>query len=132
MKVVVFGSRGWTDGWTICERLMKLPSDTVIVHGASPGGGADALADTEARLLGLTVIPVPIEAQDRAKARAMGRPRFAPLARTVRMFDEHPDVELAIGFWDGESPGSRFTRDEATKRGIPVEIIGRAVTAARP
>ncbi len=51
----------------------------------------------------------------------MGRPRFAPLARTLRMLNDHPDADLAIGFRDGDTPGSTFTNKELVKRGIPVE-----------
>jgi len=90
------------------------------VHGASPGGGADAHADTAGHALGFKVIPVPINEDDRQRARGTRR---APIIRTLRMLSNHPDAELAIGFMDGETPGSAFTRDECKRRGIPVEVI---------
>ncbi len=120
MKVVVFGSRSWTEAWIIYRRLRELPAGTTIVHGASPGGGADVIAAAEALGLGLEVVAVPISDVDRAVARTS---KQAPIIRTIRMFNEHPDVELALGFMDGDTPGSSFTRAEARRRGVPVEIV---------
>jgi hypothetical protein len=117
VKVVVFGSRTWTDRHMIDRRLGQLPRASTVVHGASPGGGADEIANFYAHVWGHSVIRVPISYVDYRKTK-----RQAPILRTIRMFDEHPDVELAIGFMVGETPGSAFTRDEARRRGIQVEI----------
>jgi hypothetical protein len=122
MKVIVFGSRTWHYHGEIWRRFRQLPPDTIIVHGASKGGGADQHADEIARAQGLTVIPVPVNAEDRRRAVAKGRPRMAPILRNIRIYDEHPDAEIAIGFWDGKSPGSKHMRDEGERRGIPVEM----------
>lgn len=124
MKVLVAGSRArflanpFTTSLQIHTRLAELPVGSVVVHGASPGGGVDQMADRAARGLGLTVIPVSINAQDRRNA--VGR--NAPILRTLRLLDEHPDLELALVWWDGESPGTRFTLSEVTARRIPVEL----------
>jgi hypothetical protein len=122
-KVLVFGSRSWTDRQRIRDRLGELLSGTIVVHGQSPGGGADLIADEEARALGFGVVPVPISADDRKRAQVIGRPRLAPILRNIRMLNEHPDIAYAIGFWDGKSPGSRHMRDECRLRNIPVEIV---------
>ena len=119
MKVIVFGSRSWTNRLAIRERLARLPAGSIVVHGKSPGGGADLLADEEARALGFVVIPVPINADDRAKA---GTTRAAPIHRNIRMARTHHDADVAIGFWDGQSPGSRHMIDASLDVGIPVEI----------
>jgi len=126
VKVIVFGSRSWTNRLAIRERLARLPAGSIVVHGKSPGGGADLFADEEARALGFSVIPVPINADDRAKA---GTTRSAPIHRNVRMARTHRDADVAIGFWDGVSPGTRHMTNAALDVGVPVELHRVAVVA---
>ena len=114
MKVLVAGSRArflanpFTTSLQIHTRLAQLPAGSVVVHGASPGGGVDLMADSAAESLGLTVIAVPISRDDRRRARG----RNAPILRTLRLLHEHPDLERALVWWDGSSPapGSRSAR----------------------
>lgn len=121
-KVIVCGSREGISRIRVGERISELPEGTVIVHGRSPGGGTDDYADFYAREFGYTVITVPINDADRRRARAMSRPKFAPIARNIRMYDEHPDASLVIAFWNGESPGTKQMIDEGRRRGVPVEV----------
>lgn len=123
MKVIVFGSRGWDEPTTVKHRLAQLPEGSTVVHGNSAGGGADYFADVYARALGFTVLPMPVNTSDHEVAIRMKRPKFAPLARNMRMARTHSDADLAIGFWDGKSPGSKHMKKECELRGIPVEII---------
>lgn len=120
MKVIVCGSRSFTGYWVIYRRLAKLPPGSTVVHGQSPGGGADALADRAARCLGHTVIPVPINDADRA--RAGGYPKRAPIFRNLRMLEEHPDADAVLAYWDGESPGTQQMIAETKRRGLPLEL----------
>ncbi len=53
MRVLLCGSRRWTDVERIRAVLGNLPKDAVIVHGGA--AGAEAIADREARALGLQV-----------------------------------------------------------------------------
>lgn len=53
MRVIICGSRTWTDVDAIRALLKTLPPDSVIVHGAAPG--ADTIAGREAHALGLEV-----------------------------------------------------------------------------
>jgi hypothetical protein len=53
MRVIVTGSRQWTDADAIRRELARLPSDTVIIHGDCEG--ADTIAGKIARELGLVV-----------------------------------------------------------------------------
>jgi hypothetical protein len=46
--------------------------------------------------------------------------RRAGFERNDKMLDLPP--ELAIGFWDGVSNGTRHTRDGAERRGITLEM----------
>ena len=119
MKVICCGSRSWTDSFTIRCALATYPDTTTVVHGASPGGGADLLADEAARRLGFTVVRVPIADIDRRRARSR---RQAPILRNLRMLDEHPDADRLEAFWDGKSPGTRHMIGEARRRGLLVTV----------
>ena len=57
MKVLITGSRDWTDVETIVEELSKFPPGTIVVHGACRG--ADNVADAIAEALGLDVRKYP-------------------------------------------------------------------------
>ena len=114
MKVLVAGSRArylanpFATSLQIHTRLAEFPADTIVVHGASPGGGVDRMADSAARSLGLEVVAVPISDEDRRRSTG----RNAPILRTLRLLHEHPDLERALVWWDGSSPapGSRSAR----------------------
>lgn len=99
MKILVCGSRDWTDRETIRAWLARFPKDTTVIHGAARG--ADTTAGEEARALGFTVREYPADwaAHDRA----------AGPIRNQRMLDEeHSGVTRA-----GHAPIDRclaFTR----------------------
>lgn len=95
-------------------RLSTLPPGTRILHGGARG--ADELAGRAAHALDL---PATVFRPD--WRRYGGR---AGILRNLAMLDEGP--ELVIAFWDGSSPGTRHTIEEARRRGIPVEIVGPA------
>lgn len=108
-RVLVCGSRGWTDAEYIEDRLAELPKNTEVLHGGAQG--ADHLAERACAALGLRMhIFLPLYEQDG---------RAAPLERNKRMLDQKP--ERVIAFWDGRSTGTAHTMSEAYRRGIPVE-----------
>ena len=114
MKVLVCGSRSWTNAETIRRRLAKFPRGTEIIHGNARG--ADKLAAIVANGLGFTVTAFP------AQWNPAGR--YDPKAgfkRNNRMLDENPDLVLA--FWDGRSTGTAHTLSEAVRRDIPFEVV---------
>lgn len=94
MKVLVTGSREWTNEDIIRRELSALPVGTIIVHGACPWG-ADAIADRVAVELGFEVRRYPA----RWTARMQGH---AGTARNQRMIDqEHfPEepIDLCLAF----------------------------------
>ena len=113
MKVLVCGSRDWTDREAIEERLKALPVGTTIISGAARG--ADSIAASIGRRLGLEVREFPPE-WDRFG-------RSAGYRRNLAMLDEDPD--LVIAFQLGNSPGTAHTIENAKQKGIPVEVIRR-------
>jgi hypothetical protein len=111
VKVLVCGSRDWTDLQTISVRMAQLPPGSTVIHGAARG--ADTIAAESALRLGLHVHAFPAQWTEFGKA--------AGAIRNSLMLDEKPD--LVIAFWDGESRGTKHTIDEAERRGVPVEIV---------
>lgn len=111
VTVLVCGSRGWLDVPTVRQHLSKLPRGSLILHGGARG--ADQIANTIARSLGLDVREFP------ADWAHLGR--RAGYARNIEMLDEHPDFVLAFQL-DG-STGTQHVIDSARDRGIPVEVI---------
>ena len=113
MKVLVTGSRNWTDFGAIKARLAELPADTVIIEGGA--SGADALARTAARKLRLYAITAYADWNLHGKAAGPKRNRI--------MLDLQPD--LVLGFRINQSPGATDCIEEAKRRGIPVEVVDR-------
>lgn len=109
VRVLVCGSRAWTDTAAIERRLALLPHSATVLHGAALG--ADTHADHAARRLGLSVRRFPAD---------WSRGRRAGPERNLRMLDHRPD--LVIAFQRDGSRGTQHTIDEARRRGIPVEV----------
>jgi hypothetical protein len=110
MRVIVCGSRQWTDREAIANRLFDLPVDSVIVHGAAPG--ADRIAGQEAEKLGLLVEEHPADWDYYGKR--------AGFVRNERMAKIGAD--LCIAFWDGHSRGTAMMVDLAERYDIPIEL----------
>ncbi len=111
MRVIVCGSRDWTNREAIADRLFDLPTDSVIVHGAAKG--ADKIAGQEAEKLGLLVEQHPADWDYYGKR--------AGFVRNERMAVIGAD--LCIAFWDGRSKGTAMMVDLADKYGIPLELV---------
>lgn len=115
MRVIVCGSRRWTDRKAIADRLADLvlehaPDYPVIVHGAARG--ADRIAEDEAGKAGLVTEPHPAD-WDRHGKRA-GVIRNEEMAAL--------GANLCIAFWDGQSTGTADMLERARKHGIPTEV----------
>lgn len=115
MKVIVCGSRDWTDGEPIRRALTHLANRHIqveVVHGGARG--ADSLAGQIAANLGLTV---------RAElADWVGRGRGAGPERNRRMLALGPSLVLA--FKDGLDP--------ALSRGGTEHMLRIAIAAGVP
>jgi hypothetical protein len=111
VRILVCGSRSWTDAAAIRRRLRAFPG-AVVVSGAARG--ADSLAAQEAYRMGLAVELHPADWQRDG--------RRAGFLRNLAMLDS--GVDLVLAFWDGSSRGTAHTMAEARRRGIPVEVYG--------
>ena len=113
MKVLVTGSRKWTDYDAIYNRLAELPKDSIVIEGGA--SGADTLARTAASRLHFQRVTV--------KARWAAHGKQAGIIRNRYMLDLKPD--LVLGFRIAQSPGTTDCLEEAKRRGIPVEVLDR-------
>ncbi|WP_431781745.1 SLOG family protein [Streptomyces chumphonensis] len=116
-RVLVTGSRDWTDTTTIAAALEQAlidagPRPVVVVHGACPRG-ADALADRHARWLRGTGCAIDVETHP-ARWRIDGRQ--AGFIRNAAMVRLGADVCLAF-IRDG-SRGASHTAGLAEEAGI--------------
>lgn len=111
MRVVVTGSRDWTDQHAISWELEALPSGSVVIEGGARG--ADTIARKRALDLGLDVETYWANWIKHGGGRAGG-------IRNQRMLDTGVDLVLAFPL-----PGSRGTWDcvrRAERMGIEVRV----------
>lgn len=123
-RVIVCGSRHWTDRNRIADRLFELSLehenlDCTIVHGYAKG--ADRIAGQEALKIGLLVEEHPADWNRHGN-------RAGPI-RNTKMAEL--GAVLCIAFWDGGSVGTKDMIAKAKKHGIPVEIIMGDTSEAR-
>jgi hypothetical protein len=110
-RILVCGSRDWTDGDAIADRLADFATDNpTIIHGGARG--ADTMAENIASLYGYKIERFPAEWARHGKR--------AGFMRNLAMLDTKPDLVLA--FQSNGSKGTQHTIDEARKRGIRVEV----------
>lgn len=114
MLVLVCGSRDWTDGRRIQDRLIEFERGTRFISGGARG--ADRIAADVARGLGFEVEVMPAFWTEGGTY----NPK-AGFERNVRMLNREPD--LVVAFWDRKSTGTAHTLREAQARGIPCEIV---------
>jgi len=114
-RVIVCGSRGWTDREKIADRLFDLPVTSTLVHGDAKG--ADRIAHQEGQKLGLLVEPHPYRLFISPSVSA----KRAPLIRNEYMASLGAD--LCIAFWDGRSRGTADMVDRAEAHGIQLELV---------
>jgi hypothetical protein len=117
-RVIVFGSRSWTNRSIIADALNDLVlelgyrfPDPVIVHGNARG--ADRLAADEAGKAGLRTEAHPADWAAHGKA--------AGLIRNEEMAALGADIGLA--FWDNASTGTAHMMACAQNHGIPIRIF---------
>lgn len=110
-KVLVTGSRDWTDAAKIKARLEELPPDTIVIAGGARG--ADEIARDAAMSLGMHCAEV--------KANWRSYKSDAGMLRNRVMLALEPDLVLAFPL--AQSRGTLGCIAEAEKLDIPVEVI---------
>lgn len=117
MRVIVCGSRDWTDTKVILERLKQLPADTMVMTGGCRG--ADRIADELIRwsdhLWYLRTDVHFAEWEEHGKS--------AGPIRNQKMLDRGPDLVIAFHPDIESSKGTKHMVSIARAAGVPVEII---------
>jgi alkylation response protein AidB-like acyl-CoA dehydrogenase len=122
MRVIVCGSRTWSDRKRITDRLFDLGLETenlgcTIVVGYNPEKdtpkGVDRLAYQEAQKIGLLTETHPAKWEEFGKAAGFIRNEEMAAAGAA----------LCIAFWDQKSNGTKDMMERARKHGITVEVI---------
>jgi hypothetical protein len=116
MRILVTGSRNWTDERIIARALAGVIQlndlqPFVVVHGGAQG--ADGLAEAWCRRW---KVPTEIHRPDYKT----GDPKVAPLRRNDAMLDSGIDLVLAFMLGMPEKGGTRYTVHGALARHIPV------------
>jgi hypothetical protein len=112
--VLVTGDRNWDDTEIVLQRLLQLPSDTVLVHGAAHG--LDSMAATIAKHLGFTVYSEPADWSKYGRSAGPIRNRI--------MYDVYqPTLVLAFHRNILESRGTRDMVKYVMKTDTPIELF---------
>ena len=114
MRVIVCGSRYWTDVEKIADRLSKLPGDTQIITGGA--NGADRIAYDVANWMCLGTLEIRADWAKHGKS--------AGPIRNRQMLDWKPSLVIAFHSDFEHSKGTKDIVFEANKREIAVELIG--------
>jgi hypothetical protein len=113
MRVLIYGSRTWTDPAPIKAFIDSLPEDAAIIHGAARG--ADSLAGELAQARGLVVYEFP--ADWKTHGRAAG-----PIRNRQMIEEGRPD--MAVGFrMPGESSGTDNMTRQLAAHNIDTVLI---------
>lgn len=128
MRVIVCGSRGWSNRQLIADRLVDFPGDTTIVHGDARG--ADRTAADEARKAGLVLEPHPAEWDKHGEVDDLVPCWCPPEKKVCKLagFRRNEKMaalgaDLCIAFWDGSSRGTVDMMERAARHGIPIDVV---------
>ena len=113
-RVLICGSRSWSDSLAVYERVSALPEGTIVIEGGALG--ADEYAYEAAKARGLFVAEVEcLDEHWELFGKGAGH------RRNHAMLDLQPDLVIAFSLG---SNGTEGTITEARRRGIPVEVYG--------
>lgn len=121
MKILVCGSREWTNKLAILRELRALPAGTIVVHGDCRG--ADKIAGYIARELGFEVRSYPAD-WDHYGLQA-GPIRNGEMLAKEHREEEPIDRVLAFSTDFGPGSGTYNMTSRAEKVGIEVQRISR-------
>lgn len=114
MRVLICGSRQWTDEETIEEYIKTLSPHSMIIHGNCRG--ADRIAKRLALKHGHSEIPFTAK---------WGKYGWAagPIRNKQMLEDGEPDMVVAFHDNISMSKGTKNMIEETRKRGVPHKII---------
>lgn len=115
MRLLICGSRDYTDEGAIEYELREFPPDTVVIHGGARG--ADRMAGEIARRLGMAVEEYPADWAKHGKA-------AGPIRNAQMLKEGKPDMVLAF-FLDNamSSRGTANMVEQALAAGVSVTCV---------
>lgn len=113
VRVLVCGSRDWTDTTAIEKELRLLPAGSVVIHGDCRG--ADRIAGQVALNLGLEVQAFPADWETHGRA-------AGPLRNARMLVEGRPDTVLAFHEALEASRGTKDMVRQARKAGVTVKV----------
>ena len=120
MRVLICGSRDWTDYEAIESLVKSFPKGTVIIQGECKG--ADLMAKKAGRIHGFKVLSYPARwKKHRNQAESKYSNPAGRIRNTEMLFHGKPDVVYAFPL--PQSTGTVDLIRKARKRRIPVIII---------
>lgn len=119
MKVLCCGDRNFTAYQIILRRLAQFQPGTIIIEGEAKG--ADSLSRDAANDLGFEVEQYPADWEKYGRA-------AGPIRNTQMLKEGKPDLVLAFHDDITNSKGTKNMIAQATKAGIPVEVITSCAT----
>lgn len=126
MKIAIVGSRGFKSLHKIQELLETLPKDTVVISGGAAGPDTEGVR--VARLLGMKTVVYNADWNNLTHSNAVIKTnkygsKYDAAAGHRRNTLIVNDSDVIYAFWDGTSPGTRNTINQARKLGKEVVII---------
>lgn len=112
MLILICGDRNWNNYIVIENYLSQFPKETIVIEGGARG--ADSMARSAARYLGMKVIEVPAKWSEYGKS--------AGPIRNREMLDMGPDI--VTGFHNNieKSKGTKDCILAARKRNVPTYV----------
>jgi hypothetical protein len=133
MRILVCGSKRWTDTQAIRQELEGLPDGTLVIHGDNgydaagralwgrpdvlAERGADKLAGKIATELGLEVLVFSPDWDQHDRS-------AGPIRNKQMLTEGRPDLVLAFTRDLRRSPGTRHMVEIARRAGVKVRVIG--------
>jgi hypothetical protein len=114
MRVLICGSRHWTDTDAVVQEVAMLVPGTVVIHGDAPG--ADRIAGATAEARGLQVVRFPADWERHGRA-------AGPIRNRQMLREGKPDLVLAFTADLERSQGTRDMVRQAQRAGVPVRLI---------
>jgi len=115
MRVLICGSRSWTDRKAIRDFLLTLPKSSVVIEGEA--SGVDTIAREEAEKLGIEVLKFP--ADWKRYGRAAG-----PIRNRQMLVEGKPDIVVAFHSDISKSKGTLNMLRQAKERKFPIRLMG--------
>lgn len=126
MKVLVLGSKDWSDEKAVEREFRKLPLGTTIIHGADEVG-IDIIAEKMAKKFGFPIRRYPADLA--GEKRATGSDKSAVPKRNAKILrEEHKSgdpIAFALAFTPdlNRSRGAKDCVERARKVGVRVTVI---------